>query len=60
MNIQIHNRAATELREEAASARSLSATFLDDRAIRDLLAYAAALDGAIASLDQAGFSAVHP
>jgi hypothetical protein len=34
----------TELREEAAEARYLAATFQDDAAVRDLLAYAVALE----------------
>jgi hypothetical protein len=43
---------ATELREEAAEARYLAATFQDDAAVCDLLAYAVALEIDVARLEQ--------
>ena len=44
--------AAAELREEAAKARYLAATMQDAAAVRDLLAYANALENDVAPLEQ--------
>jgi hypothetical protein len=44
--------AAAELREEAAKARYMAATMNDAAAVRDLLAYADALENDVAPLEQ--------
>ena len=49
----------TELREEAAEARYLAATFQDDAAVRDLLAYAIALEIDVARLEQTHIPATY-
>jgi hypothetical protein len=48
MGFQAVIAVATELRQEARSARALAATFRDEDIVQDLLAYAAALEAEMA------------
>jgi hypothetical protein len=52
--------AAAELREEAAKARYMVATMNDAAAVRDLLAYAAALEADVTPLEQMQLTLTSP
>jgi hypothetical protein len=52
--------AAAELREEAAKARYMAATMNDAAAVRDLLAYAAALEADVTPLEQMQLTLTSP